>query len=121
MKMRDVIEAGRKASPLVNEGLDEMSSRLNSFRQLFDDLSSVKRDVAMDSLIAECSYMAGRIAEALSNTISRWNEFESCLSAYKYKFGRVKITSAKDLPGQQFLFERASSAESRKDEKESRS
>lgn len=105
MKMRTVIEAGREASPLVNEGLSEMGSKLNSFRQLVEDLSSVKSDAARDSLIAECSHMADSLAGSLAHTVSKWNVFDAALTAYRRKFSKVKIVPARDLPGQQVLFE----------------
>ena len=107
--MRTVIEAGRKVAPLMNEGLAEMSSRLNSFRQLVEDLSCVKSDAARDSLIAECSHMADGLAGTLSDAISKWCEFDAALNAYRYRFGRVKKAQPKDLPGQQVLFDDATS------------
>lgn len=105
MKMRTVIEAGREASPLVNEGLAEIGSKLGAFRQLVEDLSSVKSDAARDSLIAECSYMADVLADSLEHTMAKWRSFDETLNAYRRKFGKVKISLVRDLPGQQVLFD----------------
>lgn len=105
MKMRTVIEAGREASPLVNEGLAEMGYRLNSFRQLVEDLSSVKSDAARESLIAECSHMADALADSLAYTTEKWCAFDAALTSYRRKFGKVKISAVRDLPGQQVLFD----------------
>lgn len=102
--MRTVIEAGRQASPLVNKGLSEMKSKLDSFRQLLSDLSSVKSDVARSAVVMECERAIDSLSGTLVDTISKWGEFDSALSSYRRKFGRVKISPSRDLPGQQMLF-----------------
>lgn len=104
MKMRTVIEAGRDAAPRVNDGLAEMRSKLDAFRQLVDDLSSVKSDAARDSLIAECARMSDSLGASLADVTATWRSFDGTLGAYRRKFGRVKIAVVKDLPGQQVLF-----------------
>lgn len=118
MKMRTVIEAGRQASPLVNEGLSEMKSKLDSFRQLLSDLSSVKSDVARNAVVMECERAIGSLSGTLVDTISKWGEFDSTLSSYRRKFGRVKISQSRDLPGQQMLFSEDAGGLPRQDETE---
>ena len=105
MKMRTIIEAGRQASPLVNEGLAEMKSRLASSRQLVLDLASVKSETLRDAALSELLKSLDLISVGLDSTKETWDMFDSALSSYKYKFGRVKINVVRDLPGQQVLFD----------------
>ena len=118
--MRTVIEAGRHASPLVNNGLTEIGSKLESFRQLVSDLSSVKSDMARDAVIGECVRIVDSLSGSLANTVSIWSEFNSSLMSYRYKFGRKKKPKMVDLPGQQVLFDEPTDDEARKDGTESR-
>ena len=104
MKMREVIGAAREASPLVNKGLDEIASKIDSFRQLVEDLSSVKSDAARDSLIAECSHMADSISGSLADTMAKWKAFDETLSGYRYRFRKAKSVPS-DLPGQMVMFD----------------
>lgn len=110
--MRDVIEAGREASPLVNEGLAEMRAKVDSFRQLLSDLSSIRCEAAREAVLQECMRSVDSLSGTLVDTASKWDRFDSALVAYKYKFRRVKITLAKDMPGQQMLFDAPSDATS---------
>lgn len=119
MKMRSVIEAGRKAAPLVNKGLAETGLLLDSFRQLAHDLASVRSAEARDVLAAQCASMADKIESALVDTYDKWKALDAAISSYRRKFADSKIRHVRDLPGQQVLFSDGRDAIARQDGKES--
>jgi len=101
--MRTVIEAGRKSSPLIGEGLNGLQSRLSSFDTLLMDLSSVKSESGREAMLDECRRSLGGISEALASTITEWTKFSSLLGDYKYQFGKRKKGPPPDCPGQQVM------------------
>lgn len=105
MKMRTVIEAGRKASPQINQGMTEIGEKLSSFRQVLSDLCSVKSDSAREAVMNECLRSIDGLSGSLVDTQSIWREFDETLCGYRYRFGRAKKKKVVDLPGQQVLFE----------------
>lgn len=104
MKMRTVIEAARKTAPLLNNGLSDIRAKADTFRQLLADMSSVKSEQAREAMARECLRGIDSLSGAIVDTMSKWDEFYSSLSAYKYKFRRVGMPVTKDLPGQQVFF-----------------
>ena len=104
MKMKTVIEAGRKAAPLVSSGLSEVAEKLVGLRQLLVDLSAVKSEGGMRAVADECVRCLDSISGSLVDTTSKWRDFEGVLGGYKYSFKKAKTTASRDLPGQQMLF-----------------
>ena len=115
MKMRTVIEAARKTAPLLDGGLSDIRAKADMFRQLIADMSSVKSEQAKEAMTRECLRGLDSLSVAIVDTMSKWDEFYSSLSAYKYKFRRAGTHVEKDLPGQQILFEDDSEPISRQD------
>lgn len=102
--MRYVIEAGRKASPLVNDGLSAMRSKVDGFRQLLSDLSTVKSEAGRAAMLCECLKGLDLLSGSLADTYAHWEKFASALKDYKYRFKKTKAERMLDLPGQQLLF-----------------
>ena len=103
MKMKSVIEAGRKASPLVREGFDDLKSRIKSFGQLLSDLASVKSESGREALLAQCVIGLDGLSRAVAATATDWGRFDSILGDYKYNFKRRRKGPPPDLPGQQVM------------------
>ena len=103
MKMRAVIEAGRKSSPLIGEGLAGMRSRMDSFGMLLSDMASVKSESGREAMLEECKKSLKSLSESLEYTTSTWARFSSVLGNYKYQFGRRKKGAPPDAPGQQVM------------------
>lgn len=103
MKMRAVIEAGRKSSPLIGEGLAGMRAKLDSFGMLLSDLASVKSESGRDAMLEECRKSLVSLSDSLAYATSVWTRFSSVLGNYKYQFGRRKKGPPPDSPGQQVM------------------
>ena len=103
MKMRTIIETGRKTSPVVNTSLAALKTQIDVFGQILSDLSSVQSECGRAALLEQCAGGLARLAAAWNDTTAAWHRFDSTLSDYKYVFGRHKKVSPLDLPGQQLL------------------
>lgn len=102
MKMRAVIEAGRKASPLVNKELAWMADRLSRCAQLLEDMAVVKSDLSKSAIAAECAHEVESLKGSFAALVSAWESFDKELGLYKYK-GRARHHAPADLPGQMVL------------------
>lgn len=102
MKMRAVIEAGRKASPLVNKELAWMADRLSRCAQLLEDMAVVKSDLSKSAIAAECAHEVESLKGSFAALVSAWESFDKELGLYKYK-GRARHHAPADLPGQMIL------------------
>lgn len=100
MKMRTVIEAWRKASPLVNKEIAWVGKCLASCRQLLEDMSGVKSDTAKEAIAAECVHELDSLSGAFADLNSAWSKFDESLGEYHYRFRSAKKKSPVDLPGQ---------------------
>jgi hypothetical protein len=103
MKMRTVIEAGRKASPLMNDGLGEAKRLVDSFGQLLVDFSAVKSEEGRAAMLQQCAAGLGRLGESLDGIGKVWRRFDGTLGDYKYQFDRCKKGPPPDCPGQQIM------------------
>ena len=103
MKMRTIIETGRKTSPVVNTSLAALKTQIDVFGQILSDFSSVQSECGRAALLEQCAGGLARLAAALNDTTAAWRRFDSTLSDYKYVFGQRKKGIPPDLPGQQFI------------------
>lgn len=103
MKMRTIIETGRKTSPVVNTSLAALKTQIDVFGQILSDFSSVQSECGRAALLEQCAGGLARLAAALNDTAAAWRRFDSTLSDYKYVFGRRKKGMQPDLPGQQLI------------------
>ena len=101
--MRTIIEAARKASPLVNEGFSDLKARLESFGQLVSDLRTVRSDLGREAMLEQCSLGLSKLFALLSDTARDWERFDSILGDYKYNFKKRKKGPPPDLAGQQVM------------------
>lgn len=103
MKMRTIIETGRKTSPVVNTSLAALKTQIDVFGQILADLSSVQSECGRAALLEQCAGGLARLAAAWNDTTAAWHRFDSTLNDYKYVFGKRKKGSQPDLPGQQLI------------------
>lgn len=104
MKMRTVIEAGRKASPLVGQALEAACTQLEELVGNMSDLANVRSDAARSAMVNVCTKGLADLHITLGYLGSKWREFDETLGEYRYKFKQPKSKVVKDLPGQQMLF-----------------
>lgn len=102
MKMRDVIEAGRKASPLVNDGFKALHESVEAFLVMVDDIAMVKSEAIRAVMASECKKMMSILSSEVDDIEKAWHEFDGKLGDYKYKFGR-RDGPPKDAPGQMVM------------------
>lgn len=105
MRMRYVIEAGRKVSPLVNMGLSCLKDKIAGVEQLINDLSVVKSEDGREAMVRQCLKSVLDLAECVSSVETSWAEFDRVLCDYKYKFRKGKRELMADMPGQSKLFD----------------
>ncbi len=103
MKMRTIIETGRKTSPVINTSLSALKTQIDVFGQILTDFSSVQSECGRAALLEQCAGGLARLAEALNETTAAWSRFDSTLRDYKYVFGRSKKGPRPDLPGQEVM------------------
>ena len=104
MKMKTVIEVGRKSSPLVNGCIEGLKEHTQALAQLLVDFSSVKSEQGRAAMIEQCAMALDRLGDSLKSMESEWRRFDSALGDYKYQFGkRKKKGESKDCPGQQMM------------------
>ena len=105
MRMRSVIEAGKKASPLVNSCIESLAQCIARVQTMLADMSDVKSARSMEAIAGECakemSFLNGEFVELRKH----WEEFGDALASYKYKARKAKRKGVVDLPGQQKLFD----------------
>ena len=101
--MKTIIEAGRKASPLVNKGFEDLKAKFESFGQLVSDLQSVKSESGREAMLTQCSIGLQGLSGLLAETADNWGRFDSILGDYKYNFKKRKKGPPPDLPGQQVM------------------
>lgn len=104
MKMREVIEAGRKASPLINEKLSSVREMVSEYEQLLSDLSVVQSEAGRKSMIEQCLQGLSRISDAVESVEAPWSRFDGTLRGYVRKF-KSKKDVVRDAPGQTFMFQ----------------
>jgi len=102
MKMRDVIEAGRKASPLVNDGLKGLHKSLEDLIVMVNDVALVKSESIREVMASECKKLMNVLSSEVYDIEKAWHEFDGKLGDYKYKFGR-RNGPPKDAPGQMVM------------------
>lgn len=103
MKMRTIIETGRKTSPVVNTSLAALKTQIDVFGQILSDFSSVQSECGRAALLEQCEGGLARLAEAWNDTTEAWRRFDSTLSDYKYVFRMSKKGPPPDLPGQEIM------------------
>lgn len=103
--MRTVIEAGRHASPLISKAIDSVGRCIKRCMALTEDMSGVKSVLSKEAISAECVHELEFLTGEFSELKRFWEEFDEKLGAYKYRERKPKCNRAKDLPGQQVLFE----------------
>ena len=103
MKMRTIIETGRKTSPVINTSLNDLKTQINVLGQILADFSSVHSECCRAALLEQCAGGLANLTAALTDATAAWRRFDSTLSDYKYVFGRRKKGPPPDLPGQEVM------------------
>lgn len=103
MKMRTIIETGRKTSPVVNTSLAALKTQIDVFGQILSDFSSVQSECGRAAMLEQCAGGLARLATAWNYATAAWSRFDSTLRDYKYVFGKRKKGPPMDLPGQQLI------------------
>lgn len=105
MRMRSVIEAGKKASPLVNSCIESLAQCVVRVQTMLADMSDVKSARSMEAIAGECVNEMSVLDGELIALRKHWGEFGSALASYKYKAKKARRKGVVDLPGQQKLFD----------------
>jgi hypothetical protein len=105
MKMREVIEAGREASPLINITMDSIGRCIERCQVLLDDMTEVKSNLSREAIASECVNELAFLGGEFKELKTFWSRLNEKLEEYKYKPRKQKKKRIVDLPGQQKLFE----------------
>jgi len=105
MKMREVIEAGREASPLINMTMDSIGRCIERCQVLLDDMTEVKSNLSREAIASECVNELAFLEGEFKELKTFWARLNGKLEEYKYKPRKQKKKRIVDLPGQQKLFE----------------